>query len=539
MNRALSGTTGPRLSSALPPELLRVAIVTCFGSILSTLSATTVNVAMDGFMHAFHAPLGQVQWVSTAYLLALTLSLPLTRWATESFGSKRVYLVSLLGFVAASGLCACAWSLPSLIGFRILQGAAGGLLAPLSQILLAQLAGPVHLARVMGVVAVPIMLAPMLGPAVGGFIMETGAWRGLFLLNLPIGCAGLWAAWHFLPASAPMRRTQLDRIGLLLLSPGLALLLIGVVEISRSGALQLEVGTLPLGLGLGLLGAFVVHARRSPATALLDLRPLTDSRTFAAAAGVGFFAALGTFSIQLLLPLYCQQVRGLSSAQAGLLMIPQGLGMMLVLPQMGRLTDRFDSGALVISGVCLSLVGTWPLSLAGPDTPWEQLAGALFLRGMGLATVTTPAMAVAYRRLERAAIANASTTLSILQRLGAPLGTAVTAAVLHQRSDMWAATLPVDASLVARQAALGRAFDTTFMLGLVLTALPITAAWALVRRNRPSGPTMPTEVAVTASAHATAPLAPTGAAHRDATRAAPMAVGHGPSYSSSQRPLAP
>src|SRR5580692_11151265 len=174
----------------LEGRLLRLLLIAAFGSVLLNLSSTSINVAIDKLMVDLHAPLSEIQWIVTGYLLALTLVLPSFRWAVERLGSRRLYVACLLAFTATSALCACAWSAPSLIAFRVLQGAVGGLLAPLTQTLIAQLAGPARMGRAVSIISIPVLVSPVLGPVLGGVLIQHLSWRWLFLFNVPLAFGG-------------------------------------------------------------------------------------------------------------------------------------------------------------------------------------------------------------------------------------------------------------------------------------------------------------------------------------------------------------
>ena len=307
----------------LSGELVRVVIVACFGPLLLNLSSTTVNVAIDKLMAQFHAPLATAQWIVTGYLLALAFVLPAFRWMVERLGSRRLYVGCLLAFTAASALAALAWSAASLVAFRVLQGAVGGLLAPLAQTLIAQLAGPKRMGRAVGIVSIPVMVSPLFGPVIGGLLVQHLSWRWLFLFNAPLGLLGAWVAHRRLPPGTTATRTPLDFRGLALLSPGMGFFTYALSSMGRLHAgLSLKV-VAPLLLAAVLVVAFVLDARRRPTTALIDLRLF---RHGAVVAGLTAFllTSVGTFGAQLVLPLYYQQVRGESAMGAGLLLAPQG-----------------------------------------------------------------------------------------------------------------------------------------------------------------------------------------------------------------------
>ncbi|HVP03250.1 MAG TPA: MFS transporter, partial [Solirubrobacteraceae bacterium] len=246
----------------LTPEVRAVAIVVVIGAIMSILDTTIVNVALDTLSRDLNAPLSTIQWVATGYLLALATVIPLTGWAAERFGPKRVWMSVVTGFVASSALCGLAWNAESLIGFRVLQGLAGGMVMPVGMITLAQAAGPKHMGRVMSVVGVPMLLAPVFGPVIGGLLITNLSWRWIFFVNLPVGIAGLLLAARLLPSErAPGRSgARLDLVGLALLSPGIAAVVYGLSEVASTGSVTGVNVWLPILAGSGLVDAF---ARRS------------------------------------------------------------------------------------------------------------------------------------------------------------------------------------------------------------------------------------------------------------------------------------
>ena len=222
-------------------------------------------------MEQFHAPLSTMQWVVTGYLLSMTLVLPSFRWAVERVGSRTLYVSCLVAFCATSALSALAWSATSLIMFRVLQGAVGGLLAPLAQTLIAQLAGPKRMGRAVSIISMPVLVAPLLGPTVGGVLVQHLSWRWLFLFNAPVGLIGAWLAYRRLPAGTTTKRTRLDFRGLALLSPGVGLFTYTVTSMGRAHGIFLST-LAPAALAAVLITAFVLDARRRPGTALIDLR---------------------------------------------------------------------------------------------------------------------------------------------------------------------------------------------------------------------------------------------------------------------------
>jgi EmrB/QacA subfamily drug resistance transporter len=456
---------------ALSGDLLRVILIGSFGSLLLNLGSTTVNVAVDTLMAEFRAPLSTVQWVVTGHLLALALVLPLFRWAVERLGSRRLYVACLLAYTATSAVCAMAWSAESLIAFRVVQGAVGGLLAPLAQALAAQLAGPRRIGRAIGVMSVPILAAPLLGPVLGGLVVQYLSWRWIFLFNAPLGVLAAWLAHRRLPPGTTATRSRLDFMGLALLSPGIGLFTFAVSSLARARALSVG-AALPFASGVALILAFVVVARRRPDTALVDLRIFRHPRVGVALVAY-VLASFGGVGTQLLFPLYYQRVRGASATWAGLLLAPQAIGMLVSLPQGGKLSDRFGAGRVVIAGVVTTLLGTLAFARAAEDTPYAILCLSLLVRGVGLGATGAPALSAAYRDLSRDEVPNGTTIINIVQRLAAPLGTAAMAMTLQRFAG--------GSGLDAPPPALALAFAHTFAVSAGLNALALFAGVALVR----------------------------------------------------------
>jgi MFS family permease len=334
----------PSASPGLDRDLLRLASVVVLGTIMSILDTTIVNVAIETLGRELHSSLSAIQWVSTGYLLALATVIPLTGWAMERFGGKRMWMISVTLFMAGSALCGLSWSVESLIVFRVLQGFGGGMILPIGQAILAQAAGPQRMGRVMSVIGVPTLLGPVLGPVIGGLIVDHFSWRWIFFVNLPVGAVALLMAWRILPAADVRRsRPALDLRGLLLLSPGLAALVYGLSEFGIKGGLDHWSVLVGIVAGAVLLVGFVVHARRIGAGALIDLRLFQD-RAFSAASGTVLVFGISLFGAMFVLPLYYQVVRGQSALDAGLLLAPQGLGAATAMPIAGRLTDTRGAG---------------------------------------------------------------------------------------------------------------------------------------------------------------------------------------------------
>jgi EmrB/QacA subfamily drug resistance transporter len=458
-------------SDRIDAYVWRISAVVILGSIMSILDTTIVNVALDTLGRELHSTVAQIQWVITGYMLSLAAVIPVTGWAARRFGAKQVYVVSLILFTAGSALCGLASSTNELVVFRVIQGVGGGMILPIGQLMMAEAAGPSRMGRVMSIVAVPAMLAPIFGPTIGGLILDNASWRWIFYVNLPIGLIAVIAALRVLPIAERGKADPLDIRGLLLMATGLPLFTYGLAEIGVTGGFTAAKVVVPFLGGLALVGLFVAHALRARFP-LLDLR-LYRRRTFASASFTMFCLGAALFGSMILLPLYWQGVRHESVVDTGLLTAPLGLGMATVMPLAGKLADRFGGGPIALIGVLITTIATVPFGLIGAHTSIVGLSAAMFVRGTGIGFAFMPAMAAAFASLERSELAHATPQLNVLQRVGGSIGTAVLAVVL-QRALSGAHTLGASAD----------AYGTAFWFAGGLTGLAIVPCIILVRAER-------------------------------------------------------
>src|SRR3954471_7274078 len=310
-----SAPTAPAEDTGLDRGLMMVAWVVVLGAIMSILDVTVVNVAINTLAREFDTTLPTIQWVATGYTLALAPVIPLTAWAPNRFGTKRMYLMSISLFVCGSMLSGLAWSAGSLIFFRVLQGFGGGMLMPLGMTILTRAAGPQRVGRVMAVIGVPMLLGPIFGPILGGWLVDDFSWRWIFFINVPIAAGALLLALRVLPSDVPQPAHRLDWLGLALLSPGLAALIYGLAQSGSSGGFGEAKVLVPMIAGAIALAFFVRHGLRTR-DALIDLR-LFNNRTFSASSVTLTLVIISVFGGMLLLPLYLQAVRGESAMDTG------------------------------------------------------------------------------------------------------------------------------------------------------------------------------------------------------------------------------
>jgi EmrB/QacA subfamily drug resistance transporter len=479
-------------SDKLDARLMRVALVFVVGSFMSILDATIVNVAIKDLSRGFNSPLATIQWVSTGYILAVATVIPLTGWGGDRFGTKRLYIASIVLFLIGSALSGVAWSAGSLIFFRLLQGLGGGMIIPSGMTILTHAAGPKRIGSVMGIVGAPMLLAPILGPIAGGYLVDYVSWRWIFLVNLPIGAVAVFMSVESLESDESKPHKRLDWMGLLLLSPGLAAFVYGLTELASGGGNSTKTMA-GVAIGLVLVVAFILHARHRE-DSLIDV-DLFLRHPVGASAIATFLIGCTFFGLWLVLPLYFQIAHGKSAFDAGLLVAVQGLGALITMPIAGRLTDKTGAGKIVLVGLTLSALGVLGLSQTTSGTPMWQIEIELFITGLGSGSSMMPAMSAALGALRRDEVARATTGLNVVLRVGGSIGTALLAVVLtHELSRLMGSTGldamnlgAVRAILANGQARtlapLGQAFGHTFLFSLGAIGLAFIAALFLPRQR--------------------------------------------------------
>ncbi|MGW5319214.1 DHA2 family efflux MFS transporter permease subunit [Nocardia thailandica] len=487
-------------SDKLDAAVFKVAGVVVLGAVMSILDVTVVTVAIPTFIKDFDTTVEIAAWTMTAYTLALASVIPLTGWAADRFGTKRLYMLALTFFIIGSMLCSYAWNIESLIAFRVVQGLGGGMLMPLGMTIMTHAAGPQRIGRVMAVLGVPMLLGPICGPILGGWLIDAYSWHWIFRINLPLGLIALALAWIVFEADKPKPSESFDFIGMLLASPGLALFLFGVSSIPEEGTVFAARVLIPAIVGAGLLVAFVFHALRTEHP-LIDLR-LFENRSLRSAVLTMSTFAIAFFGAGLLLPSYLQQVRGESSLDSGLLMAPQGIGAMLTMPIAGYLVDKIGPGKVVMFGISVMTVSLTVFTQLEADTSYLLLGGALFVMGLGMGCTMMPVMTAAIQTLTHAQVARGSTLMNIVNQTAASIGTAIMSVVLAgQLTD--AAKIGIASNITPELVAgvpqpvidagldqAADAFSNTYLVAVILAALTLIPAFFLPR-SKPAAPVDP------------------------------------------------
>lgn len=412
----------------LPAQVRRVLLIVVIGQIMAMLDSTIVNVALRSLAVHMHTPISVIQWVVTGYLLAFAAVTPVSGWAAGRFGARRVYLWALALFTVGSLLCGIAQTPIEMIVFRVVQGAGGGLLVPVGQAVLIRASGKELLPRVMSLLGAPTVLAPILGPTVGGLLVDGPGWRWVFFVNVPIGIAALFLARFMLPRVPATETDPLDRVGLALVSAGLLGLIYGLTQVASSGHLLTPDVLVALVGGIVLLVAFVVHALHT-SHPLLSVRLYRDP-TFVAASLSIFCIGAVLYGATILMPLYYQQVRGLGATATGLLLGPGGIGGALASLATGYLVERIGSGRTALIGAVTGALATVPFAFITGHTSFVVLALLQAARGAAISLALMPSLTTAYQALAPSQINSATPQLTAMQRVGASLGVALFTVVL-------------------------------------------------------------------------------------------------------------
>ncbi|QAY60142.1 DHA2 family efflux MFS transporter permease subunit [Microbacterium protaetiae] len=479
----MTTTTPIPVGTAHPVSQRRLNLITLvlvLGAITTILDTTIVNIALDHLHMSFHATVADTQWVVTGYLLAYVAVIPVTGWACERFGTRRVWMSAVAVFMVGSLLCGFAWSLPSLIVFRVLQGIGGGMVLPVTITLITRAAGKERIGRAIATIGFIAQLGPILGPLIGGSILNSVGWNWLFFVNIPICLVALVLASIFLPVGMKDSARSLDIAGLVLLTPGVVALAYGISQAAGTNGFAAPGAWLPMVFGVVFIAAFVLRSLRAKNGALIDVR-LFARRSFAFSSVITFVAGFSLYALMFLLPLFYQQIRGESVFTTGLLLIPQGLGTMCFILVNRHVAGRVDTRFVIAGGVLVSMIGILPFALAGVSGGDVILLGGQFLQGFGMAAVSLPLMTLAFASLSHEETPRGSAAFSIVKQVGAPFGVTVIAVIL-QHFLTGAATTPQALS----------AFNATFWWVLALSVVPLLFTFLMRGRKKADASSMTT-----------------------------------------------
>jgi EmrB/QacA subfamily drug resistance transporter len=410
-------------------SLQKLVWILILGGLAPLLDTTVVNVALPTLSHNLHTTVGLSQWTITGYLLAMGIVIPASKWLLERLGSKKLWLLALLFFLIGSVLSGAAWNIDSMIVFRVIQGAAAGILTPLVMTLILRAANGAPLGNLMSTATLPTVVVPIFGPVIAGLILNNFSWRWIFYINVPIVLGAMALAWWKLPADEPSaEKHPFDLLGFLQLAPALALIFYGLSQATGSSGFDNKSVYIPLIIGIVLTACFSVYALRKPRP-LIDIRTLRV-RAYATSLCILFLSGLSVYGPLLLISLFYQEVQHKSTLMTGLLLAPQGIGSLLPRLFTGKLIDRIGPRPVILAGLAITVLGTLPFAFANVSTSEWLLAAALFVRGIGLTPVTIAVMVGAFQGVPKEELPDASSTTRIIQQVGGSFGTAVLIVIL-------------------------------------------------------------------------------------------------------------
>ncbi len=397
---------------------------------MSVLDVSIVNVAIPSMQKDFGVTTDQIQWVSTAYSLALGVIVPASAWLGERLGLGRAYVVSLVAFGLGSALCGLAWDINSMIVFRILQAIPGGIIPVVALSMVYRLVPRERIGAAMGLYGLGIVFAPAVGPTLGGYLVEYVNWRLIFFINVPIGVLGAIAALVWLPLPKGSRGKRFDVLGFASVATGLFSLLLALSEGESWGWTSYPILIL-ITVGVLCLALFVVIELEVDEP-MLNVRvfrywPFTNSLILIAVLSVGLFGVL------FFIPLFLQQTQGLGAFDTGLLLLPQALVMGVLMPVAGRIYDRFGPRWPAVIGLTILAIGTWMLRDLSVDSSWSELRWILMFRAVGMGLAMMPIMTGGISAVPPDQVSGASAFNNVTQRTAAAMGLAALTALLSSR----------------------------------------------------------------------------------------------------------
>ncbi len=416
---------------------LGITIAVMCAALMAMLDISIVNVALTDIRASFGTPLDQIGWVSTGYMMANVVVIPMTGWLQRRFGYRRYFAGSILLFTAASALCGTAWSLPSLVGFRVLQGVGGGAIIPTAQsILFARYPREEH-SMAGGIFGLGAVTGPLLGPTVGGWLIDVSSWHWIFLVNLPVGIVAAGLAYRFIEEPGYARPDEpIDAFGIGLLAVGMATLQYVLEEGNRDGWDSNEIRVIATVAVIALV-TFVVHELETPHP-VVDLRVFAN-RSYSAGTGINFLLGVALFSGSYLFSLYCGVVMRYSALDTGKIFLVAGLVQIVLMPLIGKFSGRADGRALVAFGVLAACLSLWMNGHLTSQAGFWDLAKPQMVRAFALGFVFIPLSVITLSDLSPSVRGNATGLFNLTRELGGSIGTAWMSVSIDNASKLYGA----------------------------------------------------------------------------------------------------
>lgn len=416
--------------SGLPKEILVAAWAIALGAMAPMLDSTMVNIAIDQLNKDFNTTLDTIQWAITGYVLALAIAVPVSGWLMNKFNGKKVFIGAVFAFGVTSVLAGISWDVSSFIFFRLLQGFSAGIITPLMSTLLVKTAGQENLGKVMAIVSTPMIFGPILGPVIGGFLVQGASWHWIFFINVFIVLIAAPLMMKTIPDFEPFNKdSKLDVFGIIDLSLMSAALIYGITKAADHAAFNNSETILWVSIGLALAVIYFVYNRIRNNQTVLPMN-LFAHKSFAASSVGLFLANIAVMGPMLILPLFFQNLRHLTAIEAALALIPQGVGMLVTRPMIGIMIDKIGAKYVVIVSLVISLIGSIPLIFITEQTSMIWISIVLFIRGTSFGGIMLPLTSDAYTGLDSKQLPEAGVGINIIENLGSSFGSAVIATVV-------------------------------------------------------------------------------------------------------------
>lgn len=405
--------------------LIMVAVMSA--TVMQTLDSTIINVALPGMTGELNAAPDSISWVVTVYLLAAAVFMPLTGFLNDRWGRKRFFLVSISGFVVASGLCGIAQNLPEMVVFRLLQGVFGGALVPLSHAVIVETFAAEERGRAMGVFSMGLMVAPIMGPTLGGFLTDVLSWRWNFFINLPVGALSLVLAARYVP-DTPTRSRDMDWFGFATLAIAVAAVQLVLDRGAEKDWFDSTMIRAAAGIAIVALFAFLWKSLSGGGHPILDLSVLKD-RNLAVSCVIVAFVGFGVFGNQLLLPLFLETQLGMPAMDTGLFLMPRSILTAIVMACVGRCCHRFSPGVFIFAGMFFNLLAALALTRLTPQVSANVIWIPNILQAIGVGLLFVPLTTLAFSTVAPRVVSEASGIFNLMRQLGMSFG--VSLAVTH------------------------------------------------------------------------------------------------------------
>lgn len=458
----------PTTPIAAKSRRMMITVSIMMATIMQTLDSTIANVALPHMAGGLSASQSQITWVLTSYIVAAAIATPVTGWLTGRYGRSRTFLAAIAGFTVMSLLCGAAANLTEIVAARLLQGAFGAALVPLSQSVMLDINPPERHARAMATWGMGVMLGPILGPTLGGWLTDNMSWRWVFLINLPIGLLSFAGVWFYLREEEVLRKSSFDWFGFATLAIFVAMLQLVLDrgdQVDWFESIEIRVYAT---CAIIALAYFIIHTATIGANSFLNVNLLRD-RNFVAGTAFYFVLGLLLYATRALLPPMLQTLLGYPVVTTGLVVAPSGLGTMVAMLIAGRIVGKFDERLIMALGLGLTAISLWQMANFSPEITEWNVAWPGFIQGLGLGFTSVPLTTMTFSTLDRALRPEGTSIFSLSRNMGSSIGISSMQALLTRNTVMMHSSLAAYVTvgtLQTRPDGFDKIFDLSTRAGL-------------------------------------------------------------------------